>query len=166
MFLTIVTSYNIVSQSCCCSLWKTDEEMRIKGKRWWEQGELGGGLLESPVVNLQTASQSGNDARQESSSLTAPINSVIGLRLISLSSISLFLVWFLMYLPPSHPLFHSLYLTNQRGWLKTVTKSPQYQKKLACEHFCDVNDKFDDIDTFWNRRPHKAISVCTNVKCY
>lgn len=65
--------------------------LRIRGKGWWKQGELGGGLLESPAVNLQTASQSGNDVRQESSNLTAQLHLVIVLWLISHSTFQLLL---------------------------------------------------------------------------
>lgn len=58
-------------------------------QRGWDKrsgrmgAEQGGGLLESPAVNPQTVSQSGNDVRQESSNLTAQLRLVIALRLIS-----------------------------------------------------------------------------------
>lgn len=45
----------------------------------------GGGLLEGPAVNLQTATQSGNGMGQEASNLTAQLHLVIALKLISLS---------------------------------------------------------------------------------
>lgn len=94
------------------SLRAADEEggsrgLRIRGKGRWERSEQGGGLLESPAVNLQTASQSGNDVRQESSNLTAQLHLVIALRFISLSPISIALTYCIFRLSPAFsPLFH------------------------------------------------------------
>ena len=75
---------------CLRAIYVEDDEfgsgsLRMRGKGRWEQYESGGGLLESSVVNLQTASQSGNGERQDSKNSTAQLHLVIALRLISLS---------------------------------------------------------------------------------
>lgn len=110
MFPNIVTSLIILSLRAVVVA--CERQMRK-----WEyeddgSSEQGGGLLESAVVNLQTASQSGNDARQKSSSLTAQLHLVIALRLISLSPFHCFL--HLMYMQSLDPLSPSLPHKSER----------------------------------------------------